>query len=182
MQVGDPTYAADTSGFHMDNAVINTTDLTAAHRRSHRLSHPGVESRKSLFSRQRKPDGLTLDGTGNYTGGTFFDNQFSGFQTAINAIGHQVANPATTDWMNASTFVRVHIDCPTSEWQSRSAELTESTCSRAMETPSPAAMWKAAPQRCTWARTRRTTPSSACAMRTRPTRWSPMPAAPTTAG
>ena len=58
--------------------------------------------------------GMTLDGTGNYTGGTFFDNQFSGFGTAINAIGHQVTNPATTDWMNASTFVRLHIDCPTS--------------------------------------------------------------------
>ncbi len=58
--------------------------------------------------------GMTLDGTGNYTGGTFYDNEFSGFQTAVNAIGHQIANPATTDWMNASTFVRLHIDCPTS--------------------------------------------------------------------
>ena len=58
--------------------------------------------------------GMTLDGTGNYTGGTFLDNEFSGFQTAVNAIGHQIANPATTDWMNASTFVRLHIDCPTS--------------------------------------------------------------------
>ena len=57
---------------------------------------------------------MTLDGTGNYTGGTFLDNQFSGFGTAVNAIGHQVTNPATTDWMNASTFVRLHIDCPTS--------------------------------------------------------------------
>ena len=35
----------------------------------------------------------------------------------MNAIGHQVANPATTDWMNASTFVRLHIDCPTSNGQ-----------------------------------------------------------------
>ena len=25
VQVGDPTYAADTMGFHMDNVVINTT-------------------------------------------------------------------------------------------------------------------------------------------------------------
>jgi hypothetical protein len=32
----------------------------------------------------------------------------------VSGIGHQVANPATTDWMNASTFVRLHIDCPTS--------------------------------------------------------------------
>jgi len=57
---------------------------------------------------------MTLDGTGNYAGGTFFDNQFTGFQTAINAIGHQISNPAATDWMNASTFIRLHIDCPTS--------------------------------------------------------------------
>ena len=57
---------------------------------------------------------MTLDGTGNYTGGTFLDDEFGGFGTAVNAIGHQVANPATTDWMNASTFVRLHIDCPTS--------------------------------------------------------------------
>ena len=37
----------------------------------------------------------------------------AGYGTAVNAIGHQVTNPATTDWMNASTFVRLHIDCPT---------------------------------------------------------------------
>jgi hypothetical protein len=58
--------------------------------------------------------GMTLDGTGNYTGGSFFGDEFNGFQTAVNAIGHQIANAATTDWMNASTFVRLHIDCPTS--------------------------------------------------------------------
>ncbi len=43
----------------------------------------------------------------------FYDNHFSGFQTAINGIGHQVTNSAATDWLNASTFVRLHIDCPT---------------------------------------------------------------------
>ena len=59
--------------------------------------------------------GITLDGTGNYTGGTFLDDQVGRLSaTAINAIGHQVSNPATTDWVNASTFVRLHIDCPTS--------------------------------------------------------------------
>jgi hypothetical protein len=30
IQVGDPTYAADTPGFHMDNVVINTTAATSA--------------------------------------------------------------------------------------------------------------------------------------------------------
>ena len=30
VQVGDPTYAGNTSGFHMDNAVINTTATSSA--------------------------------------------------------------------------------------------------------------------------------------------------------
>jgi len=30
VQVGDPTYAADTMGFHLDNAVINTTSAASA--------------------------------------------------------------------------------------------------------------------------------------------------------
>ena len=57
---------------------------------------------------------MTLAGTGNYVGGSFLDEELGGFQTAVNAIGHRVASSATTDWMNASLFVRLHIDCPTS--------------------------------------------------------------------
>ncbi len=113
--VGDPTYATDTPGFHMDNVVINTTAATSATAQglvAYRTQELDLES--LYFLGNSNQTGMTLDGTGNYTGGTFFDNQFSGFGTAINAIGHQVTNPATTDWMNASTFVRLHIDCPTS--------------------------------------------------------------------
>jgi hypothetical protein len=115
VQVGDPTYAADTMGFHMDNAVINTTTSTSATAqglvayRSQELDLAGL-----YFLGNSNQTGMTLDGTGNYTGGSFYSNQFDGFQTAVNAIGHQIANAATTDWMNASTFVRLHIDCPTS--------------------------------------------------------------------
>ena len=115
VQVGDPTYAADTSGFHMDNAVINTTASSSASAKgfiAYRTQELNLEG--LYFLGNSNQTGLTLDGTGNYTGGSFFGNQFSGFQTAINAIGHQVSNPSTTDWLNASTFVRVHIDCPTS--------------------------------------------------------------------
>jgi len=115
VQVGDPTYAADTSGFHMDNAVINTTAASSAAAKgfiAYRTQELNLEG--LYFLGNSNQTGLTLDGTGNYTGGSFSGNQFSGFQTAVNAIGHQVANAATTDWMNASTFVRVHIDCPTS--------------------------------------------------------------------
>jgi len=115
VQVGDATYAVDTPGFHMDNVAINTTAATSATAQgfaAYRTQEIDLES--LYFLGNQNQTGMTLDGTGNYTGGTFLDNQFTGFGTAVNAIGHQVANAATTDWMNASTFVRLHIDCPTS--------------------------------------------------------------------
>ncbi len=115
VQVGDPTYATDTMGFHLDNVVINTTaasNATAQALTAYRTQELDLESLYLLGNSNQT--GMTLDGTGNYTGGTFVDNAFNGFQTAVNAIGHQIANPATTDWLNASTFVRLHIDCPTS--------------------------------------------------------------------
>lgn len=115
LQVGDPTYAADTLGFHLDNVVLNTTgsaSATAQGLAAYRTQELDLES--VYFLGNSNQTGMTLDGTGNYTGGTFLDNEFSGFAIAVNAIGHQVSNPATTDWMNASSFVRLHIDCPTS--------------------------------------------------------------------
>jgi hypothetical protein len=115
VQVGDPTYAADTLGFHLDNVVINTTLSSSASAQgfaAYRTQELDLES--LYFLGNANQTGMTLDGTGNYTGGTFYDNEFTGFQTAVNAIGHQIANAATTDWVNASTFVRLHIDCPTS--------------------------------------------------------------------
>jgi hypothetical protein len=114
LQVGDPTYAADTLGFHMDNVVINTTASASATAKgfvAYRTQELDLESLYLLGNSNQT--GMTLDGTGNYTGGTFADNEISGFQTAVNAIGHQIATPAITDWMNASTFLRLHIDCPT---------------------------------------------------------------------
>jgi hypothetical protein len=115
VQVGDPTYAADTMGFHLDNVVINTTASasgTAQGLTAYRTQELDLES--LYFLGNSNQTGMTLDGTGNYTGGTFLDNEFTGFLMAVNAIGHQIANSATTDWINASTFVRLHIDCPTS--------------------------------------------------------------------
>ena len=114
VQVGDPTYATDTPGFHMDNIVINTTGAASGAQGlvAYRTQEMDLES--LYFLGNSNQTGMTLDGTGNYTGGTFLDDEISGFGTAVNAIGHQIANPATTDWMNASTFVRLHIDCPTS--------------------------------------------------------------------
>ncbi len=115
VQVGDATYAADTMGFHLDNVVINTTGATSASATAvtaYRVQEMDVESVYLLGNGNQT--GLVLDGTGNYTGGTFYDVAANGFQTAISGIGHQVVNAATTDWLNASTFVRVHLNCPTS--------------------------------------------------------------------
>jgi hypothetical protein len=115
VRVGDPSYAADTLGFHMDNVAINVTGATSATAVgvvAYRTQEMDLES--LYFLGNQNQTGMTLDGTGNYTGGSFYDVAFNGFQTAVNGIGHQVANPATTDWMNASTFVRLHVDCPTS--------------------------------------------------------------------
>jgi hypothetical protein len=114
IQVGDRSYASDTLGFHLDNVVLNITAATSANAQAfaaYRTQEIDLESLYLLGNANQT--GITLDGTGNYTGGTLFDNHISGFQTAINGIGHQVTNSAATDWLNASTFVRLHIDCPT---------------------------------------------------------------------
>ena len=115
IQIGDATYATDTLGFRLDNIAINTTgasNSTAQSLVAYRTQELDVESIYLLGNSNQT--GMTLDGTGNYTGGTFYDVEIDGFATAVNAIGHQTANPATTDWVNASTFVRLHIACPTS--------------------------------------------------------------------
>ena len=114
VHVGDPTYATDTPGFHMDNVAINTTGAASGAQGLIAYRTQELDLGSLYFLGNQNQTGMTLDGTGNYTGGTFLDNQLTGFGTAVNAIGHQIANSATTDWMNASTFVRLHIDCPTS--------------------------------------------------------------------
>jgi hypothetical protein len=114
IQVGDQNYASNTLGFHLENVVINTTAATSANAQAFAAFRTQEIDLESLYLLgNSNQTGLTLDGTGNYTGGTFFDNHISGYQTAINGIGHQITNSAATDWMNASTFVRLHIDCPT---------------------------------------------------------------------
>ena len=75
VQVGDPTYAMDTPGFHMDNVVINTTAATSATAKglaAYRTQEMDLES--LYFLGNANQTGMTLDGTGNYTGGTFYDN------------------------------------------------------------------------------------------------------------
>ena len=115
LQIGDPTYAIDTQGFHLDDVVINTTSATSATAQglaAYRTQEMDLES--LYFLGQREPNGHDSGWDGKLHRRNIYDNAFNGFQTAINAIGHQVSNSATTDWMNASSFVRLHIDCPIS--------------------------------------------------------------------
>ena len=75
VEVGDPTYATDTPGFHMDNVVINTTAATSATAQgliAYRTQELDLES--LYFLGNSNQTGMTLDGTGNYTGGTFLDD------------------------------------------------------------------------------------------------------------
>ncbi|HWC96320.1 MAG TPA: hypothetical protein VG456_06220, partial [Candidatus Sulfopaludibacter sp.] len=114
LQVGDPSFLADTKGFRLDNAALNTTASTSATAQAIAFNRTQEVSLASLyFLGNGDQTALTLDGTGNYAGGAFQDLQFTGYLIAVNGIGHTVDNPATTDWLNASTFLRLHIDCPT---------------------------------------------------------------------
>ena len=114
IQVGDKTYASDTLGFHLENVLINTTGSSSASTQAiaaYRTQELNIQSVYLLGNSNQT--GMKLDGTGNYTGGTFSENHISGFQTGISGVGHQVTNSAATDWLNASTFARLHINCPT---------------------------------------------------------------------
>ena len=81
VQVGDPTYATNTAGFHMDNVVINTTGATAATAQglvAYRAQEMDLED--MYFLGNSNQTGMTLDGTGNYTGGTFRGDEFGGIR------------------------------------------------------------------------------------------------------
>ena len=114
LQVGDPSFVADTKGFRLDNAALNTTAAQSASAEAIAIYRTQEVSLTGLYLLgNANQTAVVLDGTGNYTGGTLEDLQITGYQTGVSGIGHTVSNSATTDWLNASTFVRVHIDCPT---------------------------------------------------------------------
>jgi hypothetical protein len=77
VQVGDPTYAVDTMGFHLDDVVINTTGSSSAATAgfaAYRAQELDLES--LYFLGNANQTGL-LDGTENYTGGTFLRPEIS---------------------------------------------------------------------------------------------------------
>jgi hypothetical protein len=114
LRVGDPSFVADTKGFRLDNAALNTTAATSASAQAIAIYRTQEVSLAGLYLLgNANQTAIVLNGTGNYTGGTLEDLQITGYQTGVSGIGHTISNPATTDWLNASTLVRVHIDCPT---------------------------------------------------------------------
>jgi hypothetical protein len=108
--VGDPADASDTPGFVLTDLAVTTPGAGAsAHGVDlHRVQEADVERVYFIGNNALDQVGLTLDGRGNYTGGTFASLHIASFGTALLLTGDG------TGGANAGTFLRVHIDCPSS--------------------------------------------------------------------
>jgi hypothetical protein len=114
-QIGDTTYAANTKGFLMSNINLNTASAGTAAKglafyRTQEIDLRNVYLNGDQLTGQT---GIFLDGTGNYTGGTFDSDTLNGFGTGVYLTGH-LSGSVVGDFANASTFTRLHIVCPTS--------------------------------------------------------------------
>ena len=108
--VGDPTLTSDTPGFAMADMEIATVNADAAATAValYRVQELSFERMYVLGNNSTGQTAFLLNGTGNYTGGTFYSLRISGYGTALSLDG------SGTGQANASTFVRVHINCSTS--------------------------------------------------------------------
>ena len=108
--IGDTGDASDTPGFYMTDLTLATANAgTSAHAIDfHRVQEVDIERVYFIGNNGTGQTGITLDGTGNYSGGTFQSFRLSNFGTGLNMTGNG------TGAANASTFTRMHIDCPTS--------------------------------------------------------------------
>ena len=113
--IGDPTYAADTPGFLIDNLNINTASAGSAAQAFHfyRAQELRLDNLYLNGNGSTGQTGVTLDGTGNYSGGVFTNIHMAQFNTGVLLTGH-LSGSGVDDYANASTFVKIHIDCPTS--------------------------------------------------------------------
>ena len=77
--IGDPTYAVNTPGFLMDNVNINTASAGSAALALYfyRAQELRLDNLYLNGNGGTGQTGITLDGTGNYSGGTFIDVQTS---------------------------------------------------------------------------------------------------------
>jgi hypothetical protein len=114
-KVGDTTYAQNTGGFHIDNVNLNTAGAGGAAIALAFYRTQDIDLRNVYLNgnQANSQTGIWLDGTGNYTGGTFDSDTINGFGFGMWMTGH-VSGSVPGDFANASTFTRIHIVCPTS--------------------------------------------------------------------
>lgn len=125
--VGDPTFQQNTNGFHMDNVRLDTSAAgpTAVGITFDRTEEIDLRSLylTTILASNNSQTGISLDGTGNYSGGTFDSITINGFATGLGLTGanpyeycgsSSCSNEPIGDYSNASTFTRLHIVCPTS--------------------------------------------------------------------
>jgi hypothetical protein len=108
--IGDITDASDTPGFYLSDLTLATANGGSSARAIdfHRVQEIDVERVYFIGNNATGQTGITLDGTGNYSGGGFQNDRIANFGIALNMTGNG------TGAANASTFTRMHIDCPTS--------------------------------------------------------------------
>ena len=108
--IGDTGDGSDTPGFYLTDLTVATANGGSSARAIdfHRVQEIDIERVYFIGNNGTGQTGITLDGTGNYSGGTFQSFRLSNFGTALLMTGNG------TGAANASTFTRMHIDCSTS--------------------------------------------------------------------
>ena len=108
--IGDTGDGSDTPGFYLTDLTVATANGGSSARAIdfHRVQEIDIERVYFIGNNGTGQTGITLDGTGNYSGGTFQSFRLSNFGTALLMTGDG------TGAANASTFTRMHVDCPTS--------------------------------------------------------------------
>ena len=108
--IGDTGDGSDTPGFYLTDLTLATANGGSSARAIdfHRVQEIDIERVYFIGNNGTGQTGITLDGTGNYSGGTFQSFRLSNFGTALLMTGNG------TGAANASTFTRMHVDCPTS--------------------------------------------------------------------
>jgi len=115
IRVGDSTFTNNTSRVHFKHLSINTNTggnlaVAMAFYRTQDIEMDDVELNGKGISGSVQL-GMLLDGTGNYTGGTFRAVHLNSYPMGIDMVGHD-SGSAIGDFANASTFERLHINCP----------------------------------------------------------------------
>lgn len=110
LEVGDPAFAVDTVGFAASDFLLNTANAgtAAIGIQLDRVQEANLERLYLIGENTNSQTALALNGTGNYTGGTFLSLHINGYGTPIYMTGD------ATGAANASTFVRLHANCSTS--------------------------------------------------------------------